>query len=490
MTTTAIVQLTDWQTASLTEAERTMLNECLLTWNEKLQRNIKKKQYYDMKNKLRDLGIAIPPPLKRIDTVMGWPAKAVDYLADRSIFDGFRFRDGQNEELDLILEENDFSNLYSETCPSELALSVSFMTVTKGGKGEPDVLISAYDACTAAGIWDYRKRRIKCGIAIVDVEQRQGTLWPTQLNLYTDTQVIELHRAMNGRYAVKRHPNPQGRPLIEPLRFRPSLDRPFGRSRINRAVMAITDSAVREALRSEVAAEFAAAPQKYILGADDDIFEKKSKWEAYIGSFMALTVNEDGDMPSFGQLPQPSMQPHTEYMRDLAARFSGETSIPISSLGVIHDNPASAEAMLAAREDLVVEAEKMNKVNGTALKNVAKLVLAISQNKTLADLDDNERTITTSFKNPAMPSAVSQSDAIIKQISAMPWLANTDVVLEELGYTEDQIMRLRPDRERYEAQAVLDAVRMQQQQNPQAPNLQRMASQRPRSGDAGAGNTD
>lgn len=65
------------------------------------------------------------------------------------------------------------------------------------------------------------------------------------------------------------------------------------------------------------------------------------------------------------------------------------------------------------------------------------------------------------WRNPSMPSAVSQSDAMVKQIGALPWLAQSDIALEELGYPEEKIAQLREDRERAGSKAVLDAVRAQ-----------------------------
>lgn len=57
-----------------------------------------------------------------------------------------------------------------------------------------------------------------------------------------------------------------------------------------------------------------------------------------------------------------------------------------------------------------------------------------------------------------MPSVVSQSDAMVKQISAIPWLADSDVALRELGYDDEQIAQLRSDRRRSQASAVLGEV--------------------------------
>ena len=55
-----------------------------------------------------------------------------------------------------------------------------------------------------------------------------------------------------------------------------------------------------------------------------------------------------------------------------------------------------------------------------------------------------------------MPSVVSQSDAMVKMISALPWLADSDVALEEFGFSDDQIQRLRSDRARYNSRAAVE----------------------------------
>jgi hypothetical protein len=295
------------------------------------------------------------------------------------------------------------------------------------------------------------------------------------------------------RWSAERTVHHIGAPLMEVLAYRPTIRRPFGHSRITRAVMSITDSAVREALRTEVAAEFYTTPQKYLLGADDGLFDEKmpredtdgpvegaingpqrpaqmsrsAMWDAYIGSMFAITRDEQGELPTFGQLPQMTMQPHMDYMRSLAARFAGETNIPVSSLGIIHDNPASAEAIYAAKEDLIIEAQELNATNGRALKNLGLMVMSMLIGRPVDDLTDDERAIAPKFRNPAMPSVVSQSDAIIKQVTALPWLAETTVVLEELGYSAEQITRLLSDKRKASA---YETVRSLSQPSPLTPS--------------------
>lgn len=64
------------------------------------------------------------------------------------------------------------------------------------------------------------------------------------------------------------------------------------------------------------------------------------------------------------------------------------------------------------------------------------------------------------FRKPDRPSTVSQSQAIMSQVQAIPWLADSDVVLHELGYEDEQVHQLRSDRRRSQAlqgaQMVLD----------------------------------
>jgi hypothetical protein len=435
----------------LTEDEQTMFASLVELWSNKLVRNQKRVEYYDMKNHFKDLGISIPPQLKKLKLVTGWPAKAVDLLAARSRFDGFVFEGEDVSGLTSALRDNAFAQSYKEASTSELIHSCSFLTISKGAVGEPQVIIMPHSAINAAAIWDYRRRRIKCGLVIIDVDEK--TKQPCELNLYTDGAVIEII-SDGASWVATRHSHSQGRPLMEVLRYKPSIDRPMGKSRINRAVMSITDNAVREILRTEVSAEFFTSPQRYILGADDSAFDR-GKWEQYIASLAVFSKDMDGESPTYGQLPQMSMQPHMDYMRSLAAQFAGETGIPISSLGVIHDNPSSAEAIYAAREDLIIECDGLNDTNGLALRNIGLLTLAIMQGKKVSQLTDNELTLMPRFKNPAKPSVVSQSDAMVKQASVAGWLAETRVFLEELGYTDEQIARMQSDKRKAEAKETL-----------------------------------
>lgn len=419
-----------------------MLHECIDVREAKLAGNQRRNRYYEGKNVLKSLEIAIPPKLKHVETVVGWPQKAVDSLAVRSRFDGFIAADPDAEEaLEQLVRQNHLKRQYRQIVQSELIYSCAFVTVSQGdtSKGEPAVLMQLRGAENAAAVWDSRLGRIAYGMT-VDAVDKHGH--PTGYGLYTDDAVVHFSMRDNGLWDWWAVPHSNGRPTMEVFAYRPTENKPFGQSRITSAVMSLTDSAVREALRTEISAEFFTSPQKYLLGADADAFGTQTKWEAYIGNIFAIGRDENGDVPQFGQLTQGTMQPHTEYMRSLAARFAGETNVPISQLGVIHDNPASAEAIYAANEPLIIEAEDLNDGNREALQNIAVMAVSAALNTPISELTPEQSDISAIFKNPAMPSIVSQADAMIKIASAVPEFAETSVFWEELGFAEDTRRRI------------------------------------------------
>ncbi len=409
-----------------------MLADLLGLWAAKAARNRLRMRYYSGKNVLKDFGISIPPRLLNVETIVGWPQKAVDAMAVRCRFDGFTASDeGVQAMLDEVDERSRLRVKYRQAVQSTLIHSCSFATVTMDEYRRSR--IDFYDAEHAAARWDDAAGRIAYGMVVHAF--RDGM--PAEVTMYTDDAAVHAWLEDGGWWAWEAERYGMGRPTMEAVAYRPTFRKPFGQSRISRAVMSITDSAVREALRTEISAEFFTSPQKYLLGADEDTFKKKTKWEAYIGNIFTATRDENGDLPQFGQLSQGSMQPHTDYMRSLAARFSGETNVPISTLGVIHDQPASAEAIYAASEPLIIECEDFNDGARESLKTLALMALAAELDAPLDELDASYRDFSPNFRNPAMPSVVSQTDAMVKIASVVPGFAGTDVFFEQIGFPED-----------------------------------------------------
>lgn len=421
-------------------------------WASHLAKNRLRRRYYEGENVLKDLGISIPPSLRNIETVVGWPKKAVSAMASRSRFDGFTVGDEElSAQIDRLVRRCNLKRKYKQACESELIAGCDFVTLSKGAAGEPPVIVVTHSAEDGAAKWSERLGRISSGLVIMHYDDSGA---PDELALYTDEATYHVD-GRNG-LSVERMPHRMGRPLMEAMAYNPTESQPLGQSRITRAVRSITDSGVREALRTEISAEFFTSPQKYLLGVGDDPFGNRTRWEAYIGNIFTVSQTEDGSTPTFGQLSQGSMQPHTDYMRALAARFSGETNVPVSQLGVIHDNPSSAEAITQANEPLIMEVTDLNEGNNDSLVAVAKMALAIENDVRLSEYDD--LAIAANFKNPLMPSIASQADAMVKIASVVPSFANTEVFWENLGFSEDMRAKVMQQMEANANSAALRAI--------------------------------
>ena len=449
----------------LAEDDAALMVRLIKQWQAKRSRNALRRQYRDMQVNVAFLGASVPPYMRdQLDIVCGWPDKAVTSLASRCMWDGVTSPLGEEDPLGAmsLLHANRFDLLVPELVDATLTYCCSFVVALPGdpAAGDPDVVVTGADALWATGLWDVRRRGLEAGL-LVDSADDNGK--PTSMLLLTSEHVTRLALGDRGWVAVARMDHSLGRVPMEPLPYRPALGRPFGRSRISREVMSITDRVVRAGFRTEVSSDLYAAPALLLLGADETMFQnaqgdKVPLWSWYMGRLKSLPKDEDGDKPDLQVIPQQSMEPFLAMKRALAAEFASAASLPISALGIVQDNPSSAEAIYAAKEDLVIEAQNTTRSIGYGLNRIVQDAICLRDGIPVTEMDDEVRNLATRWRNPAMPSVVSQSDAVVKQISAIPELAQTDVALEELGYSAEQIVRIRSQIRRAQAGGVLDRL--------------------------------
>lgn len=447
--------------SSLTVDEIKMIERMRLQLDAKKLRIQTRQAYYDQKIWLKDLGISVPPQLKTMESVLGWPAKTVDSLADRINFESFVSSDHESDPYGLneIVEDNDFHNSFSESVTSSLTHSCAFITISHGdlSQGEPDILWMPKSADQATGIWDSRRRALKAGMTVTDADS-QGR--PNEFVVYFADRTVLIRIGANGKVFFDAIPNPVGRPLIEPVISGGDLRRPFGRSRISRSVMTLTDSAIRTIVRSEIGAEFFASPQRYAMGVEEEAFDG-NKWNALISRVLTISRDEDGNMPEVGQFSQLSMQPHTDQLRQWAALLAAESQIPLDELGFPSDNPSSDSAIQSQRDPLRLAANRMIRGYKPALRRLAITSVMLRDGVSAEELSS----IRPWFAPTVHTSDAAAADAVLKQVQVMPWLAESPVILEKLGYDQGAIERLLADKRRYQGSQTLQALTSMMQKN-------------------------
>ena len=393
-----------------------------------------------------------------------WGAKTVDVLAARSMFDGFVGVNGDpDDQLQEIVTGNRLIAEYRKICRDELKFGCTFATLS----ADPELKcrIRFHTPMSASALWNGAKGRIDCGMAVIDSvkdESKQSTWKPSLINLYTDDAIWVL-RKQDYKWTAEKLPHKMGRPLMEPLIWNATSEKPFGRSRIKEPVRRLIQGYVRTIANATIGLEFSTAPQKYLLGVTDEQFDAvvNQKFKQYIGNIMTTTTNPDtGEKPSFGQLMQGTITPHVEMLRILATQFSAATGLSVTDTGVVNDaNPTSSDAILAQSQTLVQLAGDLNTGNGDALRMVALMALAIANNTTIEGLPPEKKDIVAHFKNPAMPSVAATADAALKIASSRQGFADTDIYLEMVGFDQADIRRIKAQEQRSRGLQLLDDMK-------------------------------
>ena len=321
-------------------------------------------RYYDMKYLVKDLNISTPPDLRAWMSTLGWCGTAVDSLADRLMFEGFR-----NDAFGMaeVFKANNQDVMLDAGILGALISACDFIYITADETGFP--VMRTVDGRKATGVIDPITNMLTEGYAILEEDEYsrptiEAHLMPFRTDIYEAGGFIRSYK----------HSAPY--PLLVPMIFRPDATRPFGHSRIKRSMMNIVQSAVRTIKRSEISAEFYSFPQKYVTGLSPDN-EMMDKWKATISSMLQFTKDEDGDHPILGQFTTQSVTPHMEQLKIYASLFAGETGLTLDDLGFVSENPSSSEAIRAAHENLRVTGRKAQRNFGVGLLNVGYLAACL-----------------------------------------------------------------------------------------------------------------
>lgn len=344
----------------LTEEEFSVWSELTARISKYRQRNQQRSRYADADGELRSMGVSIPPGMENFRLVVGWPQKACDVLSARMRTDFFSSPDNAlMYEIEGVYSEAGVEFVELQAIDSALEHGPAFVFTSRGEAGEPEVVSTVRSALSASAILNPRTGAPTAALEVIDDKTHLLSL---------PYRVLTIENRDRSWQVVEESPTSSSRVRCAVYVHGKSVRRPFGRSRISKPLMGYTDAAVRTMLRQEVSAEFFSAPRQALLGGDESMFTDKhgnvrTGWSAIISGVWAIpdAEAENGERvrPEFKQFPQISMQPFSDQLRMIAQMASGETSIPLSYLGIAQDsNPQSAQAIEANEIDLVEVAER------------------------------------------------------------------------------------------------------------------------------------
>ena len=390
-----------------------------------------KYSYYEAEQRIRDLGISMPAKLLALQSGLGWASKAVDVVADRLSFDAF-----ENDRLGInqLYQIADETEAVDQAKHDALIAGCAFIAIV-----DDESIMSKrfvpFSALEATGILNTTTGLLQYGLTITRYnrdESRADKYMTESLNFAEDWVLFGENwtAIFEKRQLVRFVDNPTGRNLLHLLANRPTTKQPFGRSVISREARLLIQAGLRTMRRSEIAGEFYAFPQRYLLGVAEE-FEKDESMDLQLGKIAVIEKDGDGDCPTAGQWNQHSMSPYSDQLKMFAQQFCAKTGLTLHSLGFDTSNPTSAESYEAQNEDLRLLVDKTAKHFGNVLKKLA-ITLRLSTSET-REITPDMRAIVPHWDPVFKVDIGPAGDAFNKILQTVPELKQSNRMFYMLG---------------------------------------------------------
>ena len=403
-------------------------------------------RYYEGSQRLTHIGLAVPPELRKFETVLNWCRTVVDSVSDRMRMKAF-YLPGEQQASEALRESWDYNNLDSESIAHHqemLILGRGFVSVGANEEDPEFPLIQVENPRELAVDIDHRHRRLRAAVRVMPSENdAPGT--PSNAVLYLPDSTMRLKRHQ-GRWVVEdRDDHRLGRvPLVMFLNRR-RVGQWTGVSEMVDAIP-LVDAAARSLTNLQLAGETHSVPQKYVLGmSKGDFVDAEGKpipaWEAY---FNAIWANQNKDA-KVGQFAASDLSNFHNTVDHYASKLAGLYGLPARYVGITSVNPAAEGAIRAEEARLILNVEKKAALAGDGWGWVMGLVERFRTGEWVSG-----SRIKTDWFDAGTPTYAQRADALTKMYNSGQGILSREGVWEELGWSEARMER---ERSRFEAEA-------------------------------------
>jgi hypothetical protein len=383
--------------------------------------------YFNSEKRLAALGVSLPPEMRVLEMVSGWPRLVVEALVERLTIEGFYLAD--DEAASQLMwrwwraNNLDVGSIMQHT--EALVQGLGFVIVGPGEGDTPRFTVHSRDELrvhyNGIGRVSEALRRYKA---------EDGSDWYAHYEpgvthyfgqAYSSTRFL---RAASIKTGLTRVP-------VVPFINRARINQREGVSEM-KDVMALSDACSRSLTNLQVAQELVSMPGRYLLGADAGSFvdatgRPKTQFEVYIGRILLGPAGATA-----GQFPGAQLDQIINTVKLYAQKVASITGLPNSYLGLTTDNPASAEAINASADRHVKKAEQKQVMFGDGWEESFRIGHELVTGK----VDPNLLQLETRWRNAATPTLQSNAQAAVQLVGAdiIPAVVARDMV----GLTPEQ----------------------------------------------------
>lgn len=393
--------------------------------------------YYEARQRLVHMGIAVPPQLHQLELVVNMPRVVVDTIEERQDVRNV-VATGYPKATDLIRRIMDANNLDSELClwkRDRLIYGRGFLSVGVGESRSDPPIVRVESPREVSVRIDREHQRVASAVRFSGIDSFG---LPTRATLYLPNATILATKNGFGWEESSRNVHNLGVVPIFPSFNRRMTGEWLGHSEMD-DIMPITDATVRTLTNLQAAVEVAAIPKRIIAGAKRSDFASLDGFANYLQPFMSLS-NENAKAFQLSAADLKNFHETIELYGKMAASVTG---FPARYFGLITTNPPAEGAIRAEESKLVKRVERVNAECGTALSQALAFAARIGGQDVPPGL------VNIKWHDPATPTFSQKADALQKLAGGKP-LISREGAWDELGWTPD-----RKDQERayFEAEA-------------------------------------
>ena len=407
--------------------------------------DLKHDRYYEGSQRLTHIGLAVPPELRRFETLVNWSRLVVDSVSDRMRMKAF-YLPHEDRASEALRESWDYNNLDSESISHHqemLILGRGFVSVGANEEDKEYPLIRVENPREISVDLDVRHRRINSALRVYGEDDAMPGV-PTSAVLYEPNRTTWLTREAGRWYATDRDDHNLGRvPLVMFLNRR-RVGRWTGVSEMADAIP-LVDAAARSLTNLQLAGETHSVPQKYVLGMSrGDFVDGQGNpipaWEAYFNAIWA-NANKDAKV---GQFSASDLSNFHKTVEHYGALLTGVYGLPPRYVGLSTVNPAAEGAIRAEEARLILNVEKKSALAGDGWG----WVMGLSERFRTGEWVTGSR-IKVDWFDPGTPTYAQRADALTKMYSNGQGILSREGVWEELGWSEARMQR---ERDRFRSQ--------------------------------------
>lgn len=424
-------------------------------------------KYRDAEQRLKHMGLALPPELRRFETVINVPGMACRETAGRQELKSFErldyaYSEGERPRArkarlaaSVTLQEGwEYNNLGSQQVITHMDCRTFGRTFVSVGtnKEEPEQPIVKNESPRGLGyiVDDYRSV-LGAVFRQYRTPQAFGATATTLGTLYLPDSTLWLEMTKGGWVVLERDDHKLG--AVPIVMF---INQPWkraGRSEMQ-DVIGKTDAIARMITNMQATGETLALPHRWVSGVGkEDFVDQNGKpvpaWEAYMTAIRAFTSPD----AKAGTFDTAQLSNFNDAVNNMLAWCATELGLPTRYAGQQTVNPATEGAIVADEFRLIKRVELMNRFDGDSWGWVMGL-----RERFRTGVWPRKNAIRAVWHNPATPTYSQRADAIVKLMSGATPILSREGAWDELGWSEERKARERANFAKQDAALNPDAA--------------------------------